>query len=766
MGCAWRFGLRAAADVSSLAWQSRRVRHQQRLLRLLVAAVTVVVGLPAVGLAGGTAGATEAAGTGWAIQPIPVPVVHDGSLSSVSCPSTNACTAVGSFDDEAGYQVPLAERWNGTSWSIQPTPNPSWANTSQLNAVSCPAVNDCIAVGTAAHIAVGTTPNETLAERWDGRSWSIQNTPSPPLGRGGSFSAVSCPTATACTAVGSSGNYGVLAERWNGSTWSIQSAPNPSGFQPILSAVSCPSATACTAVGSVQAPNAVVELAERWNGTDWSLQSFGPPTSNAGLTGVSCGSATACTAVGWYGTNIGTGTLVERWDGTRLSRQKDPNPPGSPDMQLNGVSCASATACSAVGMRDTGTLSERWDGTSWSVQPSANPTGTQLSLSGVSCPSATACIAVGSYSNSAGLTVPLAEGLNGTSWSIQSTPSPTGVQSILLSGVSCGSATTCTAVGFLNNGGGSFIDTPRVLLAYYWNGTNWTAQSMPSPPANAFLINGVSCSSATACTAVGSYIDSTGGNVALTERWNGTSWSIQSSPNPPGGGWFNAVSCTSATTCMAVGYSENSQYHFVPLAERWNGTSWSIQTTPLPGGAEQGDLNDVSCSSDTACTAVGGLGIGADSSGPLVESWDGTDWSIQTTAKLPNPRSLNGVSCTSATACTAVGSRASGGTLVERWDGVSWTIQPTPILGLGGTFEGVSCVSNTACTAVGYTGGDAALAEHWDGVSWSKQPMPDLRLQHDGLRSVSCTSAANCTAIGGGSNDGGITGVPLAERYS
>jgi hypothetical protein len=66
------------------------------------------------------------------------------------------------------------------------------------------------------------------------------------------------------------------------------------------------------------------------------------------------------------------------------------------------------------------------------------------------------------------------------------------------------------------------------------------------------------------------------------------------------------------------------------------------------------------------------------------------------------------VSCTSATACTAVGHYQNGAgtrvTLAERWDGTSWTIQPTPSLSPNyfyTTLSGVSCTSATACTAVG-----------------------------------------------------------------
>jgi len=107
--------------------------------------------------------------------------------------------------------------------------------------------------------------------------------------------------------------------------------------------------------------------------------------------------------------------------------------------------------------------------------------------------------------------------------------------------------------------------------------------------------------------------------VTLAERWNGTKWSIQTTPNPAGGSEIHLirVSCTSATACTAAGFYSNATTT-VTLAERWNGTRWSIQTTPNPAGGSNSMLNGVSCASATACTAVGGS-----SNGTLAEGWNG-----------------------------------------------------------------------------------------------------------------------------------------------
>src|SRR5262249_58144572 len=61
---------------------------------------------------------------------------------------------------------------------------------------------------------------------------------------------------------------------------------------------------------------------------------------------------------------------------------------------------------------------------------------------------------------------------------------------------------------------------------------------------------------AVACTAVGGRLVPTRtGPATLAERWNGHTWSIQPTPNPPGHGFklLNGVACTSRSSCMAVG---------------------------------------------------------------------------------------------------------------------------------------------------------------------------------------------------------------------
>src|SRR5919201_345683 len=252
---------------------------------------------------------------------------------------------------------------------------------------------------------------------------------------------------------------------------------------------------------------------------------------------------------------------------------------------------------------------------SWLFQGSPMPTGADTwELNGVSCTSKTLCTAVGSYSDATG-SHPMAENRSGTTWTIVSVPVPSGATGVQLADVSCTAASACIAVGHYDHAG----DT--LTIAERWNGTSWTIQSTPNPAgATATQLDSISCVSTTACVAVGHSAGSTT-TTTLAERWNGASWAIQSTPNPTGfsASELNGVSCPSAGACVAVGDSSNGS-NSVTLAERWNGTSWVIQSTPKPSGATASKLFDVSCTSASACTA-GGSG--------LAERWNGTSWSLQ-----------------------------------------------------------------------------------------------------------------------------------------
>ena len=389
---------------------------------MAVSALLVVAGAASAATAGNPA---HAPALTWSVVHSPNRGTAGGatgnSLDGVSCASSSACTAVGSYVDGIGAQRTLAESWDGTRWSVLPSRNRGrTGNGNALFGVSCALPRACMAVG-ASGLATGGASGlagvgasglsidslQTLAESWDGTHWSVL--PSPNRGTtGDNFDSVSCVSADVCMAVGafgiSSGGSGTLAESWDGARWSVLPSPNPVGAGDGFRGVSCTAADACMAVGSSGTSDngPFTTLAEFWNGRQWSVVPSPNPVSGSNeFNGVSCTGEDACTAVGVSGTSAGvTTTLIESWNGSRWSVVPSPNGPGL--TWLWGVSCAATDACNAAGLyfAKTGTprtLIESWDGTRWSVVPTPSPGVENRVLNGVSCASATTCTAAGDF---------------------------------------------------------------------------------------------------------------------------------------------------------------------------------------------------------------------------------------------------------------------------------------------------------------------------------------------------------------------------------
>ena len=277
-----------------------------------------------------------------------------------------------------------------------------------------------------------------------------------------------------------------------------------------------------------------------------------------------------------------------------------------------------------------------------------------------------------------------------------------------LNGVSCASVRFCAAVGgqHVPNFGSRCC---HPTLVETWNGTEWSVVPRPSSSKTLFAtLADVSCVSSRFCMAVGRTYGAIGGGPeqTLAASWNGTEWSIVPTPNRGALDELDGVSCVSARSCVAVGWGTEivagGSFSTHALVESWNGTEWSVVPSPSPSGFSV--LKGVSCLNAKHCVAVGGS-----ESGTLVEAWNGSTWSV---LESPNPEGsgtprLTGVSCVSAGSCAAVGSDSTerpgpSQTLVEKSNGGKWSIVPSANSASGVSYLGrVSCVSTQACFAVG-----------------------------------------------------------------
>ena len=369
--------------------------------------------------------------------------------------------------------------------------------------------------------------------------------------------------------------------------------------------------------------------------------------------------AAACCALGAFCVLAAAGAGAT--GGVRFARQPTPDPTGSLESELFAVSCASASACIAVGYGAQGALhhvlAERYDGVRWSLAHPIEPAGAVTAdLVSVSCTAAAACTAVGNYKSRTGLTLTLAERWNGRRWAIERTldpgrpyAHPTLDSGTEFGGVSCAAASACVAVG-------DYLDRHHrsVALAERWNGRRWRLE--PTPGAVSSQLGSASCAAPSACVAVGEHRKSFGAVVPLAERWNGHDWKLESTPAATVPGSLTSilvsVSCPSSSACIAVGERSTAAGGHAPFAERRAGGRWSIAATPHRADAA---FASVSCSAGDACTAVG---LDASSAQPLTERWDGSSWSLQPPAALGRQRTagaLGGVSCPSPAVCEAVG---------------------------------------------------------------------------------------------------------------
>ncbi len=306
-------------------------------------------------------------GTSWALQPTPNPGGDSAaSLWGVSCASPASCIAVGYYSPDAGSEQLLAEHWDGSRWALQSVPIPAGAPESELYSVSCTSPASCTAIGQYYPASGGLLP-ELLAEHWDGTRWTIQRPPLPAQASGGVLNGVSCHTASDCVAVGNysviNQNTGLLAEDWNGSRWTVEVLPHPAGSSFLLTSVSCPQPGQCTAVGGASNGTQSASIVERSTGNEWNLQQDAAPVRTT-LFGVSCPPARSCTAVGGNVSTTGMASrtaVAEHWDGTRWALQPTPVPrPTTTGANLYGVSCLESMYCTAVGVYAPGghTLAE------------------------------------------------------------------------------------------------------------------------------------------------------------------------------------------------------------------------------------------------------------------------------------------------------------------------------------------------------------------------------------------------------------------------
>jgi putative cell wall-binding protein len=228
---------------------------------------------------------------------------------------------------------------------------------------------------------------------------------------------------------------------------------------------------------------------------------------------------------------------------------------------------------------------------------------------------------------------------------------------------------------------------------------------------------------------------------------------------------LDAVDCVSATWCEAVGRYNGfgATTPGLGMFANLHDGRWVTSTVPLPADANASPrvakFSDISCPSTVSCVAIGGYTNKSGQQVGLIETLAGGRWTPRTVA-FPVPGTTNpwltldSVSCGAAGSCVVVGGFEGITTGVEvglllTLSGGAWTEQVigTPPLSQPARLRSVSCTSAVWCVAVGevpYQG--IALIDTFAAGQWTMQSIPTTGLLT--LSSVSCSAQASCTAVG------------------
>ena len=246
-------------------------------------------------------------------------------------------------------------------------------------------------------------------------------------------------------------------------------------------------------------------------------------------------------------------------------------------------------------------------------------------------------------------------------------------------------------------------------------------------------------------------------------------WQIIPSANP--GSASNAllsVAALSVNDAWAVGFTSNTSASQASqtLIEHWNGAQWRVVTSPNSVMAIN-MLNDVVALSTDDAWAVGFASntFASQGSQPLIEHWNGAQWSIVSMAELAQQSggpsdTLSRLIVLSANNVWGVGTSLDRSghstTLIVHWTGTTWKIVPSPNPGsMSNELYGAVAVSANDIWAVGYfADGDTphtirhTLIEHWDGLRWSIVPSPEVGSIDNVLNAATAVSANDIWAIG------------------
>lgn len=294
---------------------TENLMHSLRVILVTLFAAAITTG--ATTLTGLATPAGAATGSIWQVDTTVNPHATatfstDTTFASVSASGPDEVWAVGTFSNSQAVNKPLAEHWNGTTWTMVTVPLPAGQTSATLSGVDDLSPTDAWAVGT-----INSSQSLTLIEHWNGTSWSVVASPNPVTGVPGDGDSLSAIAGTGPNDLWAAGTdvtenaggglnhlSGVSADgpddvwasgyaqdvhdtnfnvpgllHWNGTSWTVAKVPNLGGEGSLLFSDQVLSPTDAWAVGQTQSLNGkITTLTEQFNGSTWSIVTSPDPS--------------------------------------------------------------------------------------------------------------------------------------------------------------------------------------------------------------------------------------------------------------------------------------------------------------------------------------------------------------------------------------------------------------------------------------------------------------------------------------------------------
>jgi hypothetical protein len=310
-------------------------------------------------------------------------------------------------------------------------------------------------------------------------------------------------------------------------------------------------------------------------------------------------------------------------------------------------------------------------------------------------------------------------------------------------------------------------------LAMHWDGSSWTVVSTPNIGSSTDnRLTAVKSLSANNVWAVGYGTDGYRHNLVL--HWDGVAWNLVTADNPSTVDNFLLDIDAGGSSIWAVGYWVNSGIYRTETLQ-WNGTAMAwVPSADTPYAYNY--LRGVSVLSATDIWAVG-YSNGPTTNATLIEHWNGSAWTIVPSPNQPNAdNQLNSVSALSSTDIWAVGTYAPQSTSIPRtqalhWDGSTWNLVTTPNPGTNtNALTRVAAVAPNDVWAVGQSVSDNNVQQdliiHYDGLAWGVVTSVTPPNTSTGLGGVDAISSSVAWAVGVYLTAPNNVGHTLIERYT